>query len=104
MTRSEGRVDEIRAQGGEPVVCDVFDADRVRAVVVAAQPDVVIHQLTDIPPRLHPRRVNKELAPTNRLRAEGTQNLMMAATAAGPYGMYLMTEQRGASNRKAKAQ
>ena len=83
MTRSQDRVEQIRAHGAEPVVCDAFDRGRLREAVVAAKPDVLIHQLTNIPKRLNPRRVKKELAKTNRLRTEATHNLVEAAKSAG---------------------
>jgi nucleoside-diphosphate-sugar epimerase len=51
--------------------------------VAAAKPEVVIHQLTNLPHRLDPRQIKQALAQTNRLRAEGTQILMDAAKAAG---------------------
>jgi nucleoside-diphosphate-sugar epimerase len=50
---------------------------------VAAQPEAVIHELTNIPPRLEPRKFATQLASTNRLRREGTRNLIDAAAAAG---------------------
>ena len=49
MTRS--RVDVVRALGAEPVVADVYDRERVLAVVAAARPDVVVHLLTDLAER-----------------------------------------------------
>jgi Nucleoside-diphosphate-sugar epimerases len=44
---------------------------------------VIIHQLTAIPPRLNLRHFDKEFALTNRLRNEGTDNLLAAARAVG---------------------
>jgi nucleoside-diphosphate-sugar epimerase len=55
----------------------------LREVVAAAGPDAVIHELTDIPPALEPRKYAAQLAGTNRLRREGTRNLIAAAQAAG---------------------
>ncbi|MCZ6776780.1 MAG: NAD(P)-dependent oxidoreductase [Ignavibacteria bacterium] len=79
MTRSQDHTNQIREYGGKPVVCNVFDKEKLYEAVVAAKPDVLIHQLTNIPRRINPRRVNKELAATNRLRAEGTTILLEAA-------------------------
>jgi 2-alkyl-3-oxoalkanoate reductase len=44
--------------GAEPVVGDVFDADGVRAAVVAAAPEAVVHQLASLraSPRASPER------------------------------------------------
>lgn len=81
-SRSESGADTIRWLGGEPVICDVFHRERLLEVVAGAQPEVVVHQLTSIPSRLEPRRIADQLAPTNRLRTEGTRNLLRAAVAA----------------------
>lgn len=83
MTRSHAHVEQIRLQGAEPVVCDVFDKDQLRDAVVAAKPEVVIHQLTNIPRCIDPRRIKTAMATTNRLRTEGTRTLVEAAKAAG---------------------
>jgi nucleoside-diphosphate-sugar epimerase len=82
MTRTEARVEEIRAGGAEAAVVDVFDADALRAAVSAASPQVVIHQLTALPDRVDFRK-DETYAPTNRVRTEGTRNLLDAARAAG---------------------
>ena len=81
LTRSEKKILEIRSLGAEPAVADALDAEGLRRVVVAARPMHVIHQLTALP-KQGPRRAS-ELAPTNRLRSEGTRNLIAASVAAG---------------------
>jgi nucleoside-diphosphate-sugar epimerase len=48
-----------------------------------AAPDVIVHELTAIPPDFHPRRFDRAFAMTNRLRTEGTDHLVAAAEAAG---------------------
>jgi 2-alkyl-3-oxoalkanoate reductase len=80
-TRS--RVDELRALGAEPVVVDHLDAAAVRDVVVRAEPDVVVHQLTALAGLGLGRNFDKAFALTNRLRVEGTDHLIAAARAAG---------------------
>jgi nucleoside-diphosphate-sugar epimerase len=82
MTRREQNAAAIRAAGAKAVVCDVFDAVALEAAVAEAAPEVVVHELTSLPPRLDPRSKDA-LAPTNRLRVEGTRNLVAAAKAAG---------------------
>ena len=84
MTRREERAAEIREAGAEAVVCDVFDADALREAVVAAQPEVVLHALTALPPKFDPK--SDYLAATNKVRVEGTRNLVAAAKAAGGVG------------------
>jgi nucleoside-diphosphate-sugar epimerase len=83
MTRSRERAQELQDRGAEPAVCDALDGEALAGVMTEARPDAVIHQLTGIPERLEPRRYARQLAPTNRLRREGTRNLIAAARAAG---------------------
>jgi nucleoside-diphosphate-sugar epimerase len=83
MTRSPLRAEQLSELGADPVVCDALDADAVRTAVVDASPDAVIHELTDLPAELDPRKYKSQLAGTNRLRREGTRNLIAAAQAAG---------------------
>ena len=82
MTRREPAAAEIEAAGARGVVCDVFDAEALRAAVAEARPQVVVHELTALPPKLDPRRKGVYEA-TNRIRREGTRNLVAAARAAG---------------------
>jgi 2-alkyl-3-oxoalkanoate reductase len=81
MTRREERAEEIRAAGATAVVCDVFDGEALSAVVAAARPDVVVHALTALPDRMDWKK--DPVGPTNRIRTEGTRNLIAAAAAAG---------------------
>lgn len=48
-TRAAARADLIEQAGGRPVVVDVYDVDALTAAVVDSGPDLVIHQLTDLP-------------------------------------------------------
>ena len=82
MTRSVLRAAQLEAVGAHPVVCDVFDAEGVRAAMADASPEAVIHQLTALPARLdwgdpHVFDAN------NRVRIEGTRVLVDAALATG---------------------
>lgn len=78
MTRSPGKLELLRDLRAEAVVCDAFDADALREVVVAFQPEAVVNELTDLPDR--PATTNEANA---RMRREGTRNLLAAAKAAG---------------------
>lgn len=81
-TRHEERIEEIRAAGATPVKCNVFQLPELHNALHEAQPEVVVHLLTALPPRLD-YRDKEALAPTNRVRSEGTRNLLAAAKAAG---------------------
>ena len=81
MTRSENNVATLRALGAEPVVCDVFDSQRVRDVVTGFAPELVMHQLTDLPDDA--ARIRESGGANARIRREGTRNLLAAAAEAG---------------------
>ncbi|MBB4000332.1 NAD-dependent epimerase/dehydratase family protein [Aureimonas pseudogalii] len=83
LTRKAGRREALAALGAEPVVADVFDAEELCRVTVAAKPTVVIHQLTDLPPGLDPTLMENATARNARIRHEGTRNLIAAAIEAG---------------------
>ena len=63
------------------LVADVFDADALTQAVVSFAPEAVFHQLTDLPDTA------SEIAAfgdrNDRMRSEGTRNLLAAAAAAG---------------------
>jgi nucleoside-diphosphate-sugar epimerase len=69
--------------GAEPAVVDPLDSAALREAVVRARPDVVVHQLTALGGLTFGRNFDKAFAMTNRLRTEGTDNLLAAARAAG---------------------
>jgi nucleoside-diphosphate-sugar epimerase len=78
LTRSNGEL--VRALGAEPIVCDVYDADRLRELVGAFAPDVVVDLLTDLPDEIE--RLPAAAAANARIRREGTRNLLAAAPGA----------------------
>ena len=82
-TRFTHRAARIGSQGATPVVVDVFDADALARTVARLGPDVVIHQLTDLPPGLDPARMPDAIVRNARLREVGTRNLVAAAVGAG---------------------
>jgi nucleoside-diphosphate-sugar epimerase len=83
MTRSPEKVSTLEAAGAEPVVCDALDAHALKAAVVGARPEAIVHLLTALPDRLNPRKVKRDLAVNDRLRSRGTRDLVAAAQAAG---------------------
>ena len=80
-TRSAGKRGELEALGAAAVVVDALDADALTQAVRTAAPTHVIHELTALP-KTGVRRA-RDLDATNRLRDEGTRNLLEAAIAAG---------------------
>jgi 2-alkyl-3-oxoalkanoate reductase len=83
ITRSEGKLEMLGQFGAEPVLCDVFDAGRLGSVVARSEPEAVINQLTDLPQSLNPRKLGEYYKANNRVRREGTINLLDAARGAG---------------------
>jgi len=82
-TRSPEKAPMLRDLGVEPVIVDVFDEALLREVVRKAAPEIVVHQLTDLPPALDPTQMAEALVRNARLREIGTRNLVAAAVAAG---------------------
>src|SRR5262245_25046185 len=82
-TRSTTKVDGLRAAGAEPVVVDVFDAQALSEAVLEAHPDIIVNQLTDLPPGLDPSQMTEGTQRNARMRSQGTQNLISAALCAG---------------------
>jgi nucleoside-diphosphate-sugar epimerase len=80
MTRSPGKADRLAELGAEPVVCDVFDAGALTRAVSAFHPEVVFHQLTDLPDDAGEMAGFRDR--NDRMRSEGTRNLLTAAAAA----------------------
>jgi nucleoside-diphosphate-sugar epimerase len=83
ITRSKEKLGKLRDLGAEAVLCDVFDTGRLGSVMARAEPDAVINQLTDLPQSLNPRKLGQYYAANNRVRREGTMNLLDAARGAG---------------------
>jgi nucleoside-diphosphate-sugar epimerase len=84
-TRSKANADVLRSLGANPVVVDVFDASALSRAIASARPNVVIHQLTDLPKDLDPREMGAAIVRTARIRSEGTRNLVKPAIAAGAH-------------------
>jgi nucleoside-diphosphate-sugar epimerase len=83
MTRSPDKAERLRAAGAMPVIADALDRETVIAAVTAAPPDAIVHQLTGLSGLSNLRDFDTAFALTNRLRTEGTDNLLAAARAAG---------------------
>lgn len=80
-TRSPAKVTSIAEQGAEPVVVDVYDTGALTDAVVSFAPEVILHELTDLPDDAE--RLPDYAVANSRIRIEGTSNLIAAARAAG---------------------
>jgi 2-alkyl-3-oxoalkanoate reductase len=83
MTRSPGKTAALQRLGAEVAVANAFDRDAVTKAVMRAEPEVLIHQLTALSGFTDFKHFDRAFAVTNRLRTEGTDNLLAAARAAG---------------------
>jgi len=81
-TRSPDKAKMLRNLDVEPVIVDVFDRAALIDAVARVAPDVIIHQLTDLPHAPGTPGYEPGLERNARLRIEGTRNLVDAAKAA----------------------
>jgi 2-alkyl-3-oxoalkanoate reductase len=82
-TTTPGKVAQLHEAGAEPVVLDGLDREAVIAAVLAAAPEVIVHQMTALAGMRSLRRLDRVFAVTNELRTRGTDNLLAAAARAG---------------------
>ena len=83
MTRSASKRAVLRNLGATPVVADALDAEQVAGAVAAAEPEVIVHELTALAGPLDLRHFDRDFAATNRLRTDGTDHLLAAGRAVG---------------------
>jgi len=84
MTRTPEKIDGLRADGVTPVLCDLFDQKSLTTAVKDFRPDVIVHQVTNLPDEIG--KLAEFLASTDRARSEGTRNLLAAAQAVNASG------------------
>ena len=84
-TRSAAKAAALQAAGATPVIVDGLDRRAVLDAVKAAQPDVIVHQMTALASMSSFRNFDKQFAVTNELRVKGTDYLLEAAREAGTH-------------------
>jgi nucleoside-diphosphate-sugar epimerase len=67
----------------EVVAADLLDPAAVAKAVTGTGPDAIVHLATAIPAAINPKRMARDFAVTDRLRTEGTRNLLAAARESG---------------------
>jgi nucleoside-diphosphate-sugar epimerase len=82
-SRSSAGGERLRALGAEPIALDALDAEAVRRAVADIHPDAIVHQATALSDLSDFKHFDRSFAQTNRLRTEGTDNLIAAASEAG---------------------
>ncbi len=81
--RSPESVERVRALGANPVALDLLDAAAVRKAVLGSEPDAIVHEASALADVRFGRNLDRIFTQTNRLRTEGTDNLLAAAREAG---------------------
>jgi 2-alkyl-3-oxoalkanoate reductase len=82
-TRSRDKFQLLHSLGADAVLMDGLDPVEVQDVVAAVRPDAIVHQMTALGGDFDLKHFDRTFAETNRLRTEGTRNLLAAAAAAG---------------------
>lgn len=83
LARHEERARPLEEAGAGIAIADAFDGEMMRGVFATAQPDVIVNQLTELPSRIDPERAPEQFADNDRIRIEGTRNLIVASRAYG---------------------
>jgi 2-alkyl-3-oxoalkanoate reductase len=81
--RSPDKAERLRTLGAESVVLDALDARTVRKAVLESEPEAIVHEATALTDVKFSRDLDRSFVETNRLRIEGTDNLIAAAREAG---------------------
>jgi nucleoside-diphosphate-sugar epimerase len=76
MTRTSDKAEWLASLDAEPIICDVFDRAGLADAVKSFSPDVVLHELTDLPDAFEDIPGSQML--NARIREEGTRNLIDA--------------------------
>jgi nucleoside-diphosphate-sugar epimerase len=82
-TRSAEATRKLEATGASAAIVDVYDAAALERAAIGARPEVVVHQLTDLPQAFDEKNLAASYPRNARIRVEGTRNLIAAARAAG---------------------
>ena len=82
-TRTPDKLGTLRSWGAAPVLMDGLDENSVMQAVTSTRPDVIVHEMTALSNMRSLKKLDDEMAITNRLRTEGTRYLIDAALAAG---------------------
>ena len=83
LVRTLQKGKEVEALGARAAVADALDKAELTAVITRTEPEVIIHQLTALAGVVDFKKLDEELAPTNRLRTEVTDTMLAAARLVG---------------------
>ncbi len=83
MCRSPQSAAQARSAGADPAMADALDASAVADAIAHTRPDAVVNQLTALPKRIDPRKIERDFERNDRLRSEASRILAGAARGAG---------------------
>lgn len=83
VSRSGNRTRGAEEGGVKTVVADILDRSAISEVVRQQSPEAIVHIATAIPQEINPKTLASDFETTNRLRTEGTRNLIDAGAAVG---------------------
>ncbi len=78
LSRHHDRAKPLEDLGAGIAIADAFDGEMMGGVFATAQPEVIVNQLTELPSRIDPERATEQFADNDRIRIEGTRNLIVA--------------------------
>ena len=84
LSRHHDRAQPLEDAGAGIAIADAFDGEMLRGVFATARPDVIVNHLSDLPGRIQRSRAVEQFADNDRIRIEGTRNLIVAAQTHGP--------------------
>ena len=84
MTRSQEKMQMLRELVARPILCNVYDLDKLQESVADYRPDLIINMLTDLPDERSDLPAFRKA--NNRIRTEGTRNMLLAAKYSGSPG------------------
>jgi nucleoside-diphosphate-sugar epimerase len=82
-TRKPENLATLETHGAKPILLNGLDAAAVMRAVMSVAPDAIVHEMTALASLRSFKYFDDEFAATNRLRTDGTKNLIEAARAAG---------------------
>jgi len=82
MTRNKEKSEFLQSLEVEPVIINVYDRENLSKIIRKIEPDVVFHQLTDLPFGLPSEKMTQGRINNEKIRDVGTRNLVASATEA----------------------
>lgn len=83
LVRAADKGKKLEAIGAKVALADALDKEALTAVIRAAEPEVIVHELTALTGVGNFRKFDQEFALTNRLRTEVTDTMLAAARTGG---------------------